>query len=271
VRRSPGRRRAGLPTKARHWPRCTSLRTRFGSRPRPSGSSGYDISNIQGAFTVGSMVVFEEGRPRSGEYRRFRVRTVKGPNDFASHQEVLRRRFARSLAAEEGSAEELRWRMPDLVVIGPAARARSAPRARSWTRWACSTCRWWALPRSAKSCSSPASRTRSCCRRHRRRSTWSATARRGAPICDHLPPKAARAGTDEVGVRRDARRRPCSEAGAATGLRSARQLKQASIDEIAAVPGISRQLAERIIPTWMRSRLRARAHWYPWLVRSRKS
>jgi excinuclease ABC subunit C len=77
----------------------------------------YDISNIQGAYTVGSMVVFEEGRPRSGDYRRFRVRGVQGPNDFASHQEVLRRRFARSLAAEEGSAEELRWQMPDLVVI----------------------------------------------------------------------------------------------------------------------------------------------------------
>ncbi len=77
----------------------------------------YDISNIQGAYTVGSMVVFEDGRPRSGEYRRFRIKTVQGPNDFASHQEVLRRRFARSMAAEEGSAEELRWRMPDLVII----------------------------------------------------------------------------------------------------------------------------------------------------------
>ena len=53
----------------------------------------YDISTFQGAQSVGSMVVFEEGRPRSGEYRRFRVKTVQGPNDFASHQEVLRRRF----------------------------------------------------------------------------------------------------------------------------------------------------------------------------------
>jgi len=77
----------------------------------------YDISNIQGSNTVGSMVVFEEGRPRSGEYRRFRVRGVQGPNDYASHQEVLRRRFRRALVSEEGSAEELRWRLPDLVVI----------------------------------------------------------------------------------------------------------------------------------------------------------
>jgi excinuclease ABC subunit C len=77
----------------------------------------FDISTIQGANTVGSMVVFEEGRPRSGEYRRFRVRTVVGPDDFASHREVLRRRFRRALAGEEGSAEELRWRLPDLVFI----------------------------------------------------------------------------------------------------------------------------------------------------------
>ena len=77
----------------------------------------YDISTIQGTNTVGSMVVFEDGRPRSGEYRRFRIRTVQGTDDFASHREVLRRRFRRALSGEEGSAEELRWRLPDLVVI----------------------------------------------------------------------------------------------------------------------------------------------------------
>jgi excinuclease ABC subunit C len=77
----------------------------------------YDISNIQGSDTVGSMVVFEEGRPRSGEYRRFRIRTVSGPNDFASHQEVLRRRFRRAKAGDEGAEEALRWSMPDLVII----------------------------------------------------------------------------------------------------------------------------------------------------------
>ncbi len=83
----------------------------------PTRIECYDISTIQGSNTVGSMVVFEDGRPRTGEYRRFRVRTVSGPNDFASHQEVLRRRFGHALRAEEGSAEELRWRLPDLVLI----------------------------------------------------------------------------------------------------------------------------------------------------------
>jgi excinuclease ABC subunit C len=77
----------------------------------------YDISNIQGSDTVGSMVVFEEGRPRTGEYRRFKIRTVEGPNDFASHQEVLRRRFRRAKDGDEGAEEALRWAMPDLVII----------------------------------------------------------------------------------------------------------------------------------------------------------
>ena len=77
----------------------------------------YDISTIQGTNTVGSMVVFEDGQPRTGEYRRFRIKGVVSQDDFASHQEVLRRRFRRALDAEEGGAEQLRWRMPDLVII----------------------------------------------------------------------------------------------------------------------------------------------------------
>jgi len=77
----------------------------------------YDISNFQGRESVGSMVVFEDGKARSGEYRRFRIRTVTGPNDFASHQEVLRRRFRRARDGEEGNEEERRWKLPDLVIV----------------------------------------------------------------------------------------------------------------------------------------------------------
>jgi excinuclease ABC subunit C len=77
----------------------------------------YDISTFQGRESVGSMVVFEDGKPRTGEYRRFKIRTVEGPNDFASHQEVLRRRFRRARDGEEGTEEERRWRLPDLVII----------------------------------------------------------------------------------------------------------------------------------------------------------
>jgi excinuclease ABC subunit C len=83
----------------------------------PTRIECYDISNTAGTQSVGSMVVFEEGRPRTGEYRRFRIKTVSGANDYASHQEVLRRRFVRARSGEEGSEEELRWRLPDLVVV----------------------------------------------------------------------------------------------------------------------------------------------------------
>ena len=53
----------------------------------------YDISNTQGTNSVGAMVVFESGRPKNSEYRRFKIKQVEGANDVASHQEVLRRRF----------------------------------------------------------------------------------------------------------------------------------------------------------------------------------
>src|SRR4029078_11667991 len=77
----------------------------------------YDISNFQGSESVGSMVVFEDGMPRSGEYRRFRIRTVEGPNDVASHQEVLSRRFRATKSGEGGNEEQRRWAMPDLVIV----------------------------------------------------------------------------------------------------------------------------------------------------------
>jgi excinuclease ABC subunit C len=83
----------------------------------PARIECYDISTFQGRETVGSMVVFEDGRPRTGEYRRFRIKSVAGPDDVASHREVLSRRFRAVRPGDEGSAEELRWRLPDLVIV----------------------------------------------------------------------------------------------------------------------------------------------------------
>jgi excinuclease ABC subunit C len=65
----------------------------------------YDISNTQGTNSVGAMVVFESGRPRNSEYRRFKIKTVEGANDFASHQEVLRRRFRKAASQQEAELE----------------------------------------------------------------------------------------------------------------------------------------------------------------------
>lgn len=61
----------------------------------PQRMEAFDISNLQGSEAVGSMVVFERGQPQPAAYRRFRIKNVKGPNDFASLQEVLERRFKR--------------------------------------------------------------------------------------------------------------------------------------------------------------------------------
>ncbi len=82
----------------------------------PVRIEAYDISNIQGVAATGSMVVFEEGMPRKSRYRRFKIRTVTGPDDYAMMKEVLRRRFRRAIAREAGSEES--WTdLPDLIVI----------------------------------------------------------------------------------------------------------------------------------------------------------
>jgi excinuclease ABC subunit C len=82
----------------------------------------YDISNTQGTNSVASMVVFIDGRARSQEYRRFKIKTVEGANDFASMAEVLRRRFKRAAAArdagQDGDAKEQSWAaLPDLLIV----------------------------------------------------------------------------------------------------------------------------------------------------------
>ncbi len=72
----------------------------------------YDISNTSGADSVGVMVVFEDGKPKRKDYRRFRIKTIEGPNDYGSLQEVVYRRFTRYLAADAGFSE-----LPDLLLI----------------------------------------------------------------------------------------------------------------------------------------------------------
>ncbi len=72
----------------------------------------YDISNTMGTNSVGSMVVFEDGRPKNAHYRHFTIKTVEGSDDFRSMQETLRRRFARYLA-EHTDAGDIPVEDPD--------------------------------------------------------------------------------------------------------------------------------------------------------------
>jgi len=90
----------------------------LGMEGYPRRIEGYDISNTQGQQSVAAMVVFIDGAPAKKEYRRFRIRTVEGANDFASLKEVLGRRYAHALREkEEGIGEGKFTDLPDLILI----------------------------------------------------------------------------------------------------------------------------------------------------------
>jgi excinuclease ABC subunit C len=82
------------------------LQELLGLSKLPEVIEGYDISNIGGKEAVGSMVVFKDGKPDKSSYRKFRIKTVEGPNDFGMMQEVLWRRLNNS-----------EWELPDIILI----------------------------------------------------------------------------------------------------------------------------------------------------------
>ncbi|WNM61482.1 excinuclease ABC subunit UvrC [Candidatus Nitrospira neomarina] len=83
----------------------------------PTRIECFDISNTMGTYSVASMVVWEQGRMKKSDYRRFRIKTVEGANDFASMHEVVKRRYGGSLANKPGKILP----EPDLVVIDGGA------------------------------------------------------------------------------------------------------------------------------------------------------
>jgi excinuclease ABC subunit C len=89
----------------------------------PNRIECYDISNTQGTAAVGSMVVFEQGVPKKKHYRHFNIRSVVGPDDFASMQEVLTRRFNRWKVAQEAKktpgkkSDQSFGLLPDLLLV----------------------------------------------------------------------------------------------------------------------------------------------------------
>ena len=91
---------------------------------RVSRIEAYDISNISGVESVGSMIVYEDGKPKRSDYRKFRIRTVQGPNDYASMEEVLTRRFSHGLEETKELEEkglDISYgsftRFPDLIMM----------------------------------------------------------------------------------------------------------------------------------------------------------
>lgn len=98
-----------LKKKREELPSLEELARIIGLEAPPLRIEGFDISNTGGDESVGSLVVFEKGRPKKDEYRKYRIKTVAGPNDIASLQEVVHRRYSRIL--EEGQ------KLPDLVLV----------------------------------------------------------------------------------------------------------------------------------------------------------
>lgn len=89
---------------------------------------GYDISNISGDAAVGSMVVFENGAPKKSDYRKFRIKTMDGPNDTGMMREVISRRLRHAPAAGETADES--WPLPSLILVdGGLGQVHAAERA----------------------------------------------------------------------------------------------------------------------------------------------
>ncbi len=85
--------------------------------PQISRIESYDISNTSGFESVGSMVVYENGRPKKSDYRKFKIRTVAGPDDYASMREVLTRRFTHGRKAQPDSSEAAAPKKPPASLV----------------------------------------------------------------------------------------------------------------------------------------------------------
>ena len=85
--------------------------------PKIKRMESYDISNTSGFHNVGSMVVFENGRAKKSDYRKFRIRGVSGPNDYASMEELLTRRFLHGQRDKEQALQNSFTRYPDLILM----------------------------------------------------------------------------------------------------------------------------------------------------------
>lgn len=86
-----------------------SIRDALSLSRLPESVECYDISNTQGSLAVASMVRFESGEPKKNKYKRFKIKTVFGANDYAMMYEVLLRRFKR--------ADQKNWELPDLILV----------------------------------------------------------------------------------------------------------------------------------------------------------
>ena len=95
--------------RSKHVQALSELQEALGLTEPPNRIEGYDISNLQGTAAAGSMVIFEQGSPNKSLYRKFTIKSVQGQDDFASMEELLKRRFSR-------------WELSQETAKGPGAK-----------------------------------------------------------------------------------------------------------------------------------------------------
>ena len=175
------------------------LRVRLRLRNTPKRIECYDISNLQGSMVVASQVVFDEGLARKDLYRRYRIRTVDGQDDFASMSEVLTRRLTRAVKEQD---------YPDLIIVDggkgqlnmalPSAARDGLGRSDGHHRAGQTACSERSAPapggqvRGAGVHPQPQGSDRSKAE-FQRVVPAGADSRRGPSVCDHLQPRAAQA------------------------------------------------------------------------------
>ena len=172
----------------------SELAEQLGLPQAPLRIECYDISNLGETDTVGSMVVFEDGLPKRSDYRRFEIKGVPGQDDFASMEEMLRRRFARLIRERDGagrvhdggSRTRRRSSWSTAARGSSASAARSSPTSASTSRTSASRSgsRRSTFPGQSGAADDPA-RVRGAVRP-------AAHPRRGAPVRHHVPPAEAR-------------------------------------------------------------------------------
>ena len=193
---------------------CQALAEAIGMQGYPKRIEGFDISNTQGVLSVASMVVFIDGEPAYREYRHYRIKTVEGANDFASMNEVLGRRFAthaaggscRALGDARSGADRRRPGAAALCARSHAVHGHQ--RAHVWPGQAAGG-NLPAQPGGAGGAGSS----------YPRAAPDSAHPRRGAPLCHHLSPFAARQGQRAFLAGGYSGRRPCAPSRAAGAFR----------------------------------------------------
>ena len=236
---------------SKHTEALGEIQSVLGLSTPPTRIECYDISNTQGTLATGSMVVFVKGVPSKQDYRRFRIKTVRGPDDYASLAEVLRRRFSRAGgrdAARSPDGKESRWAiMPDLLIVDGGRGQLSAARE-ALAEMGVGGIPTVALSKGEEALHVPGRSAPVLLPRtsqgfyllqrirdeaHRFAISYHRKLRRAEGIASLLD--------DVPGIGPQRRRALLSQFGSLEGIRAA------TVEELAAVPGITQRVAERLV------------------------